>query len=197
MIRFPTVTQVPPAPHHGRVRWAIFAALAVSVAGAGFAEAAPRRPVPKIDLDVRDADLHDVLRLIAEVGRVNLVVADGVRGRVTVKLRAVPWTDALGVVLRAHGLGQAREGDVLLVDTLDNLARAERTRADRRAAQEEAAPLVTVMIPLSYAKAKDLEPLVASMLTPRGRVTVDARTNVLIVTDVAGVAEAVRGRLVQ
>lgn len=197
MIRPPTVGDPARGRHDGGVRLGglVVFTLLGALAATATAEAAPRKPVPKIDLDVRDADVHDVLRLIAEVGRVNLVVADGVSGRVTLKLRAVPWTDALAVVLRTHGLGSEREGGVLLVDTLDNLARTERARADRRAATEALAPLVTVMIPLSYARASEIAPLVAAMLTERGRVTVDARTNVLIVTEVAERAEAVRERV--
>ncbi len=169
--------------------------LSATLVVAPVAGSAAPKVVPRIDLDVRDADVHDVLRLIAEVGRINLVVADGVKGRVTVKLRNVPWTDALAVVLRTHGLGQEREGGVLLVDTLENLTRQQAARAARAAARVQTERLVTVMIPLSYARAKDLEPLVRSMLTERGSVAVDDRTNVLIVTDVPDRVSRVRGRL--
>lgn len=157
--------------------------------------AARPAPEPRIDLDVRDADVHDVLRLLAETGRVNLVVADAVRGRVTVKLRNVPWTAALEVVLRSHALGHERDGNILLVDTLENLARQAADRAALAADREQTASLVTILVPVSHARAADLLPIVAGMLTPRGTVTVDRRTNTLIVTDVAGRTDAVRARI--
>lgn len=75
----------------------------------------PRWSGAKVDLDVKGADVHDVLRLIADVGRVNLVVADDVRGTITLRLRGVPWDQALDVVARAKGLAVERDGAVLLV----------------------------------------------------------------------------------
>ncbi len=68
-----------------------------------------------IDLDVKDADLHDVCRLLAEVGKVNIVVADDVKGSVTLKLKRVPWDRALEVILRAKGYAQERDGNIILV----------------------------------------------------------------------------------
>ena len=75
----------------------------------------PRWSGAKVDLDVKGADVHDVLRLIADVGRVNLVVADDVRGTITLRLRGVPWDQALDVVARAKGLAVERDGAVLMV----------------------------------------------------------------------------------
>ncbi len=70
---------------------------------------------PRVDLDVHDADVAEVCRLLADVGRVNVVVGDGVSGRVTVRLRRVPWDVALGAILASKGLTMRREGDVILV----------------------------------------------------------------------------------
>src|SRR5687767_14517615 len=101
-------------------------------------------PSPKrITLDVKDADLHNVLRLLADVGRINLVVADDVKGRVTVRLTNVPWSEALDVVLRSKGLGQERVGTVVHVDTLERMMARDKTRAEIQATRREAAPLVT------------------------------------------------------
>ncbi len=80
----------------------------------------PPAPAPayhgrRIDLDVKGADIHDVLRLLADVGRVNIVVADDVQGSVTVRMRQVPWDQALDVILLAKGFFSEREGDVILV----------------------------------------------------------------------------------
>lgn len=82
------------------------------------AEEAPPRPRAsgaKVDLDVKSADLHDVLRLLADVGRVNLVVADDVAGTITLRLRQVPWDQALDAVARAKGLDVERDGAVVFV----------------------------------------------------------------------------------
>jgi type II secretory pathway component HofQ len=76
---------------------------------------APAHHGRRIDLDVKGADIHDVLRLLADVGRVSIVVADDVQGSVTVRMRQVPWDQALDVILRTKGFSSEREGDVILV----------------------------------------------------------------------------------
>lgn len=141
-------------------------------------------PPRKISLDVKDADLHNVMRLLADAGKVNIVVPDDVKGRVTIKLRDVPWTEALDVILRSKGLGREMIGSVVQVDTLERILARDRARIEMNKAQVEAAEPITVLIPLSYANANELKALVQSMLSPKGSVAVDARTNTLIVTDV-------------
>ena len=69
----------------------------------------------RIDLDVLDADIHNILRLLAEVGGVNIIAADNVQGQITLRLLNVPWDQALDVVLQAKGLGMVRRGHVVLV----------------------------------------------------------------------------------
>lgn len=149
---------------------------------------APRPASKRVTLDVVHADIHDVLRILAEVGRLNVVVADEVQGKVTLKLRDVPWRQALDTVLSSQGLGQELRGNVLRVAPLKQLAEEAQVRARLKQAREEAAPLNTYFIPLSYAKAADMVPHVQAQLSPRGKVSVDARTNTLIVTDVAPVS---------
>jgi type IV pilus assembly protein PilQ len=149
-------------------------------------------PARRISLDVKDADVHNVLRLLADTGKVNIVVPDDVRGRVTIKLRNVPWTEALDVILRSKGLGREKVGSVIQVDTLERILAREKTRIELEKTKVEAAEPVTVIIPLSYTNASDLKPLVQSMLSPRGTVAVDPRTNSLIVTDVAENIDRVR-----
>ena len=148
-----------------------------------------------ITLDVKDADIHNVVRLLADAGKVNIVVPDEVKGRVTVKLKDVPWTKALDVVLSSKGLGYEKSGNVIRVDTLERINERAQQKAAIAKTREEAAELLTVLIPLVYANASEMKPLVASMLTPRGKVAVDVRTNVLIVTDVAINVERVRAQL--
>jgi type II secretory pathway component HofQ len=136
-----------------------------------------------------------VLRLLADAGKVNIVVPDEVKGRVTVKLKDVPWTKALDIVLSSKGLGYETSGNVIHVDTLERINRRAQDRAAITKTREEAADLLTVLIPLRYANATEMKPLVQSMLTPRGTVAVDVRTNVLIVTDVAINVDRVRRQL--
>lgn len=151
----------------------------------------PECQAKPITLDVRDADVHDVLRLLADTAGVDVVVPAEVTGRVTLKLRGARWVDALDVVLAARGLGRVWQGDVIYVDTVARLAEADAARAARGRAAVAEARLLTRVIPLSYARAEDLAPIVRGLLSPRGRVAVDARTNSLIVTDLAaGVAAA-------
>ena len=169
------------------------AAASIALAAVLSVGAAPS--TKRINLDVKDADLHNVLRLLADVGRINIVVADDVKGKVTVRLTNVPWTEALDVVLAAKGLGKEKVGSVIHVDTLERIIARDKTRAELAATRQEAAPLVTVMIPVNYTTAESLRPIVQSMLTPRGKVIVDARTNTLIVTDAAENVDRVRSSL--
>ncbi|ADO67823.1 secretin and TonB N-terminal domain-containing protein [Stigmatella aurantiaca] len=146
--------------------------------------APPRAESKRIHLDVVRADLHDVLRMLADVGRLNLVVSDQVQGTVTLKLKNVPWHEALDTVLASHALGQEIEGNVLRVAPLKELAAEAAARAKWKQAREEVAPLKTFFIPVSHARAAELLPHVQAQLSPRGTVSVDERTNTLIVTDV-------------
>jgi type II secretory pathway component HofQ len=150
--------------------------------------APPRAESKRISIDVVRADLHDVLRMLAELGKVNVVVADEVQGKVTLRLRDVPWRVALDTVLSTHGLGQERQGNVLRVAPLKQLTAEAEERARLRQAREEVAPLNTYFLPVSHARAADLLPHVQAQLSPRGKASVDARTNTIIVTDVGPVA---------
>ena len=145
------------------------------------------RESKRISIDVVRADIHDVLRLLAEKGGLNVVVADEVQGKVTLRLRDVPWRQALDTVLASHGLGQELRGNVLRVAPMKQLAEEAAALAKLKQAREDVAPLKTYLIPVNYALASDLLPQVKAQLSPRGSVSVDARTNTLIVTDVGPV----------
>jgi type IV pilus assembly protein PilQ len=138
-----------------------------------------------LDIDVREADVQDVLRLLAEVGGFNLAVDPGVSCKATLALNQVPWPQVLDLVLRTCRLEQERLGDNLV-----RVAPAEAIRKEyeeRRKYQEEkalAGPLETRYVRLAYAKARDLAPLLSKFLSPRGSVVFDERTNTLIVTDI-------------
>ena len=140
----------------------------------------------RIDLDLKDADIHNVLRLLADVGRVNVVTADNVSGNVTIRMRNVPWDQALDVVLQAKNLGMVRQGNMIRVAPLADLEKEREMQIARRQQEMKLAPLETRLVPISYADAKDVQDRVRPMLSERGSIAVDERTNVMIVRDLAG-----------
>ncbi|NUP06640.1 MAG: type IV pilus secretin PilQ [Polyangiaceae bacterium] len=140
----------------------------------------------RIDLDLKDADIHDVLRLLADVGRVNVVTADNVSGSVTIRMRSVPWDQALETVLQAKGLGMVRKGNLIRVAPIADLNKERELAVKRRESEFQLAPLETRLIPISYAKAQELQARSQELLSPRGSLSVDERTNVIIARDVTG-----------
>ena len=140
----------------------------------------------RIDLDLKDADIHNVLRLLADVGQVNVVTADNVQGSVTIKMRNVPWDQALDVVLQAKGLGMVRGGNMIRVAPLADLEKERELQLARRAQEVKLAPVETRLIPVSYASAKEIQERARPLLSERGSLAVDDRTNVLIARDIAG-----------
>ncbi len=140
----------------------------------------------RIDLDLKDADVHNVLRLLADVGQVNIVTADNVSGTVTIRMRNVPWDQALDVVLQSKGLGMVRQGNMIRVAPLAALEKEREMALARRQQEVRLAPIETRLIPVSYANAADIQERASSMLSERGSIAVDARTNTLIVRDIGG-----------
>ncbi len=140
----------------------------------------------RIDLDLKDADIHNVLRLISDVGRVNVITSDDVKGTVTIRIKNVPWDQALETVLQSKGLGMVRQGNMLRVAPLDVLNKEREMDIARRKADLQLAPLETRLIPVNYAGAKELQARGKDLLSPRGTLAVDERTNILIARDVAG-----------
>lgn len=147
---------------------------------------APAFAQKRITLEVQKADITSVLRVFAELMHLNLVVADDVQGQVTLSLRNVRITEAFAVVLQARGLGYEKQGgNILRVATLPTLTREAEERAKLEDAKLKDSKLETRLIPVNYANADDLVPQVKALLSPRGTVSVDKRTNTLIVRDVA------------
>jgi len=137
-----------------------------------------------MSLDFQDVELRSVLQVMAEHAGVNLVASDSVQGRITLRLEEVPWAQALDLVLRSKGLGRRQEGNVLLIAPVAELA----GRAGGMGEEVLLEPLRRELIPVFHAKAAELaELLLASLaddgiLTGRGSLGVDARTNTLVVT---------------
>ncbi|NTU60047.1 MAG: type IV pilus secretin PilQ [Deltaproteobacteria bacterium] len=139
----------------------------------------------RLSMDFMDADIRNVLRLIGEVSGLNMVTGDDVQGKVTLRLVDVPWDQALEVILKTKGLDLVREGNVIRIAPADKLT-AERNRArDAEKGTEEKAPLVSDIISVNYATASELLDKVKAVLTARGSIAVDQRTNSLLVKDVA------------
>jgi type IV pilus assembly protein PilQ len=140
----------------------------------------------RIDLDLKDADVHNVLRLLADVGQVNIVTADNVQGSVTIRMRNVPWDQALDIVLQSKSLGMVRQANMIRVAPLSDLEKEREMQIARRQQEVKLAPIETRLIPVSYAQAAELQDRARPLLSERGSIAVDERTNVMIVRDIAG-----------
>jgi type IV pilus assembly protein PilQ len=157
---------------------------AASLAAATPAPPSRQDDEARISIDVKDADIVDVVRLFAEVGGFQVVVDPGVSCKLTLKLTEVRWASALDVALRSCGLGQDEENEIVRVAPVARLA-AE-TAAQRKLDEERSlsGPLQMRTYRLSYARAAEMAPIIKRFLSPRGEVIYDSRTNTLIVMDV-------------
>ncbi|MBI4442945.1 MAG: type IV pilus secretin PilQ [Acidobacteria bacterium] len=141
-----------------------------------------------VAVDLRDVDLKDFFRLMHEISGLNIVLDPGVSGTVTIVLDEVPWDQAMHLVLQNNGLECQRRGNVVRIAkiaTLEAEARAQLSRAQAEAEREQRGqPTTTVTRNLSYATAATLIPTLKRFLSPRGEIVPDARTNMLIITDI-------------
>ncbi|MFO7652496.1 MAG: secretin N-terminal domain-containing protein [Candidatus Krumholzibacteriia bacterium] len=137
-----------------------------------------------ISLDVQDADIGTVLRSLASFSGTNIVASPRVQGKVTVKLEDVPWQKALGVILRAHSFDYVVENGIFRVDSADALRqeRLAEKQADRSVADLE--KLTMGMVTLHYANAAEVKGTLEDMLTSRGKIDVDTRTNAILINDI-------------
>jgi type IV pilus assembly protein PilQ len=145
-----------------------------------------------ISLNLKDADLKDVIRTFANLTGLNIAVDPGVNGSVTVDFNDVPWDQALDIILRQNNLGYVLEGNVMRVGTLSRLA--EEAQASRKLAEEGRlnVPLRTVSYKLSYARATEVQGHLREIASPRARIIVDARTNQLIISEIPAYLETMR-----
>jgi type IV pilus assembly protein PilQ len=147
-----------------------------------------------ITLTLKDADIKDVLKTFSVLTEMNIVLDPSVGGSVTVELRDVPWDQALDLILKINGLDYVLENNVLRVAPISKLAAEKSARAQFALEQEKAKPLKTILKPISYSKASDIASLLSSdsyLLSTRGSVTVDERTNTLIIRDVVDRVEGI------
>jgi type IV pilus assembly protein PilQ len=141
----------------------------------------------RLTLNFQDIETRAVLQLLADASGQNIVVSDSVSGNVTLRLQNVPWDQALDIVLRTKGLDKRKQDNVIIVAPQAELAAREKAELAARKDVQELAPLRSEYLQVNYAKAKDLEGLIKtqtnSLLSPRGSVTVDDRTNTLLLQD--------------
>ena len=139
-----------------------------------------------VTLDFQGADLRAVLRTFAEISGLNIVIDPSINGTVDVSLRDVPWDQALDIILRANKLGYSVDGTIVRIVPLTVLAQEREEQRKLAEATALAGDLRVLTRPLSYAKAADLVPIITrSALSSRGDVQIDARTNTLIIRDLA------------
>ncbi|MFO0726743.1 MAG: type IV pilus secretin PilQ [Myxococcota bacterium] len=151
------------------------------------AQARARYTGKRISLDLKDAEIQNVLRLLADVSQLNIVAGDDVKGKVTLKLKNVPWDQALDIILASRSLDKTRSGNIIRVAPIDVLEKEAQLRAQREEASQKLEPLSVRLVPIAYAVAKEIKPQVEALLSSRGKVNIDTRTNVLIVEDVEAV----------
>ena len=141
----------------------------------------------KLSLNFQDIEVRSVLQLLADFTDLNIVVSDSVSGRVTLRLKNVPWDQALDIILQSKALGKREAGNVIMIAPAEEIATRERVELEGEQQKIELAPLRTEYFQANYAKASDLALLLRTetggLLTERGSVTVDDRTNTLLIND--------------
>src|SRR5579871_4484134 len=151
------------------------------------AEEKPVYTGERLTLNFQDIDTRAVLQLLADASGQNIVVSDSVQGNVTLRLQNVPWDQALDIVLKTKGLDKRKEGNVIIVAPQAELATREKAELAARKDVSELAPVRSEYLQVNYAKAQDMAALIKSqnnsMLSARGSVAVDERTNTLLLLD--------------
>ena len=143
----------------------------------------PRFVGRRISLDFQAADISNVLRLIAEVSGFNIVVGEGVKAKVTMKLVSVPWDQALDMLLKMNNLGMIKEGNIVWIDTLTNLARQQDEEAKTKDSKIKAENLVTRVFYIRNVSAQEIQVTLLRYLSPRGVLNFNAASNALVVQD--------------
>ncbi len=140
-----------------------------------------------VTLDFRDADIRNVLRIISYKSGVNIVPGPEVEGNVTIQLTDVPWETALDVILKTYGYGYERRDNIIVVNTLEKLS--EKRRLEKELKEQE--PLITEVFVLNFAKASEVVDSIKDILTSRGKINYDERTNTVMISDSASNMEKV------
>ncbi len=159
-------------------------------------EEKPEYTGERLSLNFQDIEVRSVLQLLADFTGLNVVVSDSVSGTLTLRLKNVPWDQALDIILRTEGLGQRRNGNVIFIAPQQEIAQREQQRLEAEKQKEELAPLRTEFIQINYAKASELAAIMqsegASLLSERASVSVDERTNTLLINATGDNLESAR-----
>lgn len=143
----------------------------------------------RLTLNFQDIETRAVLQLLADTSGQNMVISDSVAGNVTLRLQNVPWDQALDVVMRTKGLDSRQEGNVIFIAPASEIAAREKELLTARKEAQELSPLRTEYLQVNYAKAADLATLIksgaGSLISDRGSVAIDERTNTLLLQDTA------------
>ncbi len=149
-----------------------------------------------ISLSFQDIPVRTVLQIIADYNEFNLIISDTVTGNITLRLDGVPWDQALSIILKVKGLDKRMQGNILMVAPSDELAAREAQTLQARQQVEELAPLYSEYVQINYAKAAEFAELIknddTSILSARGSVSVDERTNTLLIRDTATSIEDIK-----
>lgn len=149
-----------------------------------------------ISLSFQDIPVRTVLQIIADYNEFNLIISDTVTGNITLRLDGVPWDQALSIILKVKGLDKRMQGNILMVAPSDELAAREAQTLQAKQQVEELAVLYSEYVQINYAKAAEFAELIknedTSLLSPRGSVSVDERTNTLLIRDTAASIEDIK-----
>lgn len=150
----------------------------------------------RLSLNFQDIEVRAVLQLLADFTGLNLVASDTVQGNITLRLKNVPWDQALDIILKTKGLSMRQTGNVVMVAPTQEVAAQEKLELESQQQIEDLSPLRSEFIQVNYAKAAELAGMIKSketnMLSERGNVTVDSRTNTLIVQDTTAKLDDIR-----
>ncbi|MGP9679029.1 type IV pilus secretin PilQ [Halomonas sp. AOP27-A1-41] len=154
----------------------------------------------RISLNVQDMEVRAVLVTLAEFTGLNLIASESVTGRITLNLNEVPWDQALALMLKSQGLASREHGNVILVAPVAELAELERQEIEAHRYHEALSPTIDEFIEVKYARAEDLAQLLQGedgfgLLTEKGRISVDPRTNALLVQDTANQVSIIKRTL--
>jgi len=137
-----------------------------------------------IYLDAKNMDVLDALRLIAEVSGLNIITADNVKGRITLKLDNVPWDQALDIILETKGLGMVHKGNIIRIAPIEQILAERSAEIKQLEDMEKLKPMKMKIVPVNYGKATEIQARLKSVLSPRGKAEVDRRTNSIIIRDI-------------
>lgn len=150
----------------------------------------------KLSLNFQDIEVRAILQLLADFTDKNLVASDSVGGNLTLRLKNVPWDQALDIILKARGLGKREVGNVMMVAPQEELTARERLEMESKQQYLELSPLKTEFIQVNYAKASDMASIIKdeanNLISERGNVSVDERTNTLLVQETSEYLEEIK-----